>query len=201
MVQCPKKNEQPFKFIASNSAQKAQYWKRSWSRLCSNERNGDDLANFCPITIKSFFIMATPRYDCAILVNENCFGRGPNSAISVRLCPLCHGGSSERLVGYWGRIRDRKSKRLPNVYDQCAVAAARTLGIFRITTDKKHWPYYRLKNCLNFTFLHIVPSGSLISRHRKFQRLLIVFGHWNVTAGPKCMICHIFKRKVIQLHS
>ena len=90
-------NEQPFKFIASNSALKAQFHKGPWNRKYRNGHNMDDLVDFDPITINSWFIMATSRYDCASL-NPNCFGIGPNSALSVRLCPLCHGGSSERLL-------------------------------------------------------------------------------------------------------
>ena len=93
----PENNEQLFKFIASNSAQIAQFCQRPWNRQRGNWHKGDDLTHFCPIKIKSWFIMATSRYDCAI-VNRNGIGIGPNSAISVRLYPLCHWGSSERLL-------------------------------------------------------------------------------------------------------
>ena len=33
-----------------------------------------------------------------------------------------------------------------------------------------------------------------LGRHQQFAWLLIVCGHWTVTAGPKHMIFHIFKK-------
>ena len=60
-------------------------------------RNGDGPADFDQITTKSWFIMATSRYNCATL-NQNFVGIALNTAISVRLCPLCRGGSSGRLL-------------------------------------------------------------------------------------------------------
>ena len=93
----PENNEQPVKFTVSNSAQKAQFYKRPGNRQCRNGHNGDHLADFGPLTTKSGFIMATLRYNCAIM-NQNWVGIGTNSAISVRLCSLCHGGSSWRLL-------------------------------------------------------------------------------------------------------
>ena len=56
---------------------KAQFRKRSWNRQCRNGHSGNDLAHFCPITIKYWFIMVTSRYDCAI-VDRNCFGIWPH---------------------------------------------------------------------------------------------------------------------------
>ena len=75
-------------------------------------------------------------------------------------------------VGYWDRIRGSKFQRLPNVYDLCAVTAARTLVIFHITIDKYFGLINEWKKCLNFTFSHFFPVD--LSWHRKFQRLLIV---------------------------
>ena len=93
----PENNEQIFKFTVSNSAQEAQFCQRSGKRQCRNGHNGDDLAEFVPITTKFWFIMVTSGYNCAIF-NQNCVGIRPKSTISVRLCPLCRGGSSERLL-------------------------------------------------------------------------------------------------------
>ena len=93
----PENNEQIFKFTVSNSTQEAQFCQRSGKRQCRNGHNGDDLADFFPITTKFWFIMVTSGYNCAIF-NQNCVGIRPKSTISVRLCPLCRGGSSERLL-------------------------------------------------------------------------------------------------------
>ena len=79
----PENNEQHFKFTVYNSAQKAQLCKRSGNRQCPNGHNGDHLADFSSTTTKSGIIKATSRYTCAI-VNQNCVGIGPNSAISAR---------------------------------------------------------------------------------------------------------------------
>ena len=74
----------------------------------------DDLTGFCPITIYFRFIMTTLQYVCAI-VSKNCIGIGPDSAISVRLCPLCHGGFSERLLkwAFWDELDASNLKCCP----------------------------------------------------------------------------------------
>ena len=66
----PENNKQPFKFSVSNSAQKAQFCKRSWNRQYCGGFNKDDLADFVPMTTMSKFIVATSRYDCAPM-NQN----------------------------------------------------------------------------------------------------------------------------------
>ena len=93
----PENNEQRFKVTVSNSAQESIFCKRSGNRQCIKGHNGDGLADFVPITTNSWFIMATSRYNYAI-VNQNCVGIGPKSTISVRLCSMYHGGSSDRLL-------------------------------------------------------------------------------------------------------
>ena len=79
-------NNEPFKFTVSNSAQKAQFYKRSGNRQCRNGHNTcnrDDLVDLGPIITKFWSIMATSRYNCAIM-NKNFVGIGPNSAITAR---------------------------------------------------------------------------------------------------------------------
>ena len=78
-------------------------------------------------------------------------------------------------LAIWGRIRDRKFKRLPNVYDHCVVTAARTVVIFHMTTDKYPDPITDSKNVPVLHF-HILSTLDL-SRHRKFEMLPIVLGH------------------------
>ena len=133
----PENNEQHFKFTVSNSAQKAQFCKRSGNRQWRNGHNGDDLADFGPITTKSWFIMATSRYNCATINQKLCWNRTKFGNIGP-IVPIVSWWVFRALakVGYWGRIRDCKFKRLPNVYDHCAVTAARTSVIFHIRTDK-----------------------------------------------------------------
>ena len=53
-----------------------------------------------------------------------------------------------------------------------------------------YWPYHWLKSCWNFYF-RILPTLDL-GRHRKFEWLFVVWGHWTVTVGPKYVIFYIF---------
>ena len=132
--------------------------------------------------------------------NQNFVVIGRNSAISVPFCLICHGGSSAfralAKLNYFGRIRDCKFKTLPNV---CAMTAARTHVIFHIPIDK-----YSLiadkQNCQKFTFSYFADSLGL-GGLRKFERLLVVSGHWTVTARPKYVIFHTVKGITIWLHS
>ena len=104
-------NEQFFKFTVSNLAQKAQFCKCSGNMQCRDGHNEDDLADFGPITRMFKFIMATSRHDCAIIY-QKIVGIRPNSAISVRLFLLCHGGFWEMRAEL---NKDSKFKRLPKV--------------------------------------------------------------------------------------
>ena len=175
----PENNEQPFKFIASNLAQKAQFCKLSWNKQCRNGHNGDDLADFCPITMKSWSILTISRYNCTIL-NQNCIGIGPNLAISVRICPVYQVQSSKRLLEWviGAELETANLKGLPNVYDHCTVTAARKLAESVNHYRQIYWSYYRqikkLSKFYIFTFCHLWTS---------------------VTAWPKCMIIHKFKEK------
>ena len=45
---------------------------------------------------------------------------------------------------------------------------------------------------------HILPAPNL-GGHRKFERLIIVWGHWTVTAAPKYVIFHILKKSNLLL--
>ena len=81
-------------------------------------------------------------------------------------------------VGYWGRIRDSKFKRLPKVYDHCAETAERTL--LSLQTNMLALSPFK-KNCLNFTFSHFVHYGS--KQTLEIWKVAIVFGHWTVTTG------------------
>ena len=161
----------------SNSAQKAQLCKRSGNRQCRNGHNRDDLAGFGPITKnKYWFIIATSRYNCSS-VNKNFWHRAKFGNIGPMM-PNCvmEGLQSACQSEYWDRIRDSKFKTLPSVYHQCAVTIARTRGIFHIPTDKYIGRYiHRLKK--NVCILHTLSTLDL-SRHRKFERLIIVFGYW-----------------------
>ena len=144
-------NEQPSKFTVCNSAQKAQLCKRSGNRQCLNEHSGVHLADFGPITTKSGFIMATSWLNCAI-VDQNCVGIGPDSAISVGLCLLCHVGSAGRLPNWaiGAELEAANVKNLPTVYDHWAMTAARTLVIQSsavITRSNLSW--YCIWHCDN----------------------------------------------------
>ena len=155
----PENNQQSFKFTASNSAQKAQFCKRTWNRQCRDGHGGDDLADFFPRTIKSWFTMATSRYDCA-RVNQYGFGIGTKSAISVHYAH-CVTESSERL---------QKSA----IETELVTANLKGCPIFMVTAP---WPTHELfwyftslqtnilallqiKICLHFIFSHVVSSGS-----------------------------------------
>ena len=119
-VQRPETMSNLWKLLCPIRAQKVQFYKRSGNRQCRKGHNDGDLADFGPIPTKSLFIMATSRYDIYVIMKQNFVGIGPNSGISVRVCPLYHGRSSERLiVCYWGRIRHSKFIKLPSVYDHC----------------------------------------------------------------------------------
>ena len=152
--------EHTFKFIASNSAQKAQFCKRSWNRQCRNRHNGDDLADFWPITIKKLFHYGNfTIWLChsgpKLFWNLTKFGNiGP-------IMPIVSWWVFRLLteVGYWTEL-ETANLMLPNVYDHCAVTAARTLVIFHITTDKYTGFITNWKNCVNFTFPYFVPSES-----------------------------------------
>ena len=95
-------------------------------------------------------------------------------------------------VGFWGRIRDSKLKRLPNVYDHCAVTAAGTPMIFHTHTDKYTGLIADLKNCVNFTFSHFVDSGSQWTS--KIWKVAHCFDHWTLTAETKYVIFHKFQK-------
>ena len=73
-----------------------------------------------------------------------------------------------------------------------AVNAARTCLIFHFLTDKYTGFITDWKNVdiLHFRILLTLHLG----RHLKFERLLIVWGHWTLTAGPKHMMFHILKK-------
>ena len=121
-------NEQPFKIIASNSVQKAQFWKRSWNRLYRNGHSGDFLANFCPITIV-----------------------------------LVHYGND--------MIVPNRTKWFD--YDHFVMGCGWVAGVWGVeVAGVVGWGLSPLD----------------LSRHRIFDRLLIVFSHWPVTAEINCMI-------------
>ena len=96
-------------------------------------------------------------------------------------------------VNYWGWTTDSKLKRLPNVYDHCAVSAVGTRVVFHIPADN-FTGFIIDKFFFEIIHFHILPILDLV-RHRKFERLLIVLGHRAVTAGPKYAIFHILKKE------
>ena len=77
-------NEQALQFAVYNSDQNDPFLRRSGNRQCRKGSDVDDLADFAPITTKSWFIKETSWYDYAI-VNQNFVGIGPNSAVPIRL--------------------------------------------------------------------------------------------------------------------
>ena len=96
-VQCPKTMCNLSKLLCPIRPRKPKSCKRCENRHWRNGHDGHDLADFDRITTKSWFIMANSRHNC-VIVNQNVVGVGPNSVMPVRLCPLCHGWSSERLT-------------------------------------------------------------------------------------------------------
>ena len=89
------------------------------------------------------------------------------------------------MVGYWGRIRIfmfTVSWRLHKLLWYFTSLHANTIALLPI---KKMSKFYI------FTFFFPLD----LNRHRKFERLLLVFGHWTVTAEPKYMVFHILKEK------
>ena len=57
-----------------------------------------------------------------------------------------------------------------------------------------HSKTYTLAWCQKFSKLYI-PTYSEPGWHRQFARLLIVWGHWTMTTGPKYVVFHISKEK------
>ena len=120
--------------------------------------------------MKSWLIIATLGYDCAI-VNQNW-----NRTILGNIGPIMPIVSRRVFsvltkVGYWGRIRDSKFKKLSNVYDHCAVTVARILMIFHITTDKCMYTGL-ITDSKTVQILHFhILSALELSGHRKFERL------------------------------
>ena len=178
----------------SNSAQKAQFFKCSWNRQCRDWHKEDDLADFGSIIIKFWFIMATSRCDCAI-ANQNFVGIRANSATSVRLRPLCHGGSSECMLKWANgdELETANLKKMYNVYDHCAGMAARKHLIFNIPTDKYTGLNTDEKNCWNFIFSPLSASG--FRSTLGIWKVTKEFGYWAVAAGHKYVTFYMFKEK------
>ena len=90
-------------------------------------------------------------------------------------------------VNYWGQIKDSKFENSPNIYDYSAMTAAHTCAIFHIPTNTLALSMIeKIVEILHFHIWSILDLG----RHLKFERLLIVWGHWTMTTGPKYVISH-----------
>ena len=123
------------------------------------------------------------------MLKQNLVGIGPNTEIFDYAHVSWRVFKALAKVRYWGRIRGSKFKSLPNVYFHCAVTAARKCVIFHICKNNYTDFIIGLINCRNLTFTHFAHSPDL-SKYRKFEMLLCVWGHWAMTAGPKYVRFH-----------
>ena len=99
------------------------------------------------------------------MVRQNCVGIRPHSEISVRLCPLCHGGSSDHLLNgaIGAELEKANSKGCPKlmIADRCAVTAARTRVIFlNICIDKSTGLIFHSKTLSQSCIITFVEPGS-----------------------------------------
>ena len=127
------------------------------------------------------FITATSRHKCTIANQTFLFIR-LNSAISVLLWPLRHGGFS----GCWlkwtfgAELETENLKGFPRlpILDHCAVTTARTRAVLHIPTDKYILALLLIKNIVEILHFHILPTGFLAPGFK-------YHGHVNVLIGTR----------------
>ena len=160
-------------------------WWARWGRSCRFRPNNNNVL----VHYGNFTIIIVSQW------KKHFVGIGPKSAISVQLCLLRHGGSSERLLKWAIRAESETTNLKGCPMFMITVPWPLCEGVWHFICPQTNiLALILIKKIVEIVHFHILPTLGIV-RHRKCERLFIFGGHWTVPAGPKYVIFHIFKEK------
>ena len=130
-------------------------------------------------------------------MSQNCVGIRPNSEISVRLCPLCHRGSSELLLNgaIGAELEKANSKGCPKLMIAAPWPLHERMWYFLLSVSTKILVlFFYSKTLSQSCMITIVDPGSRSTS--TILKVVYFGGHWTLTAGHKYAIFHLCKRRL-----